>query len=207
MILQETIKGLTFNIYGKNNNLDANIDKVTFRQTEIKITGSNNKITIGDEAQLQNLLIHIRGSNNEIHIGAESHLIGHMLLKGKRQSIKIGDRTTFKNVYLLSQENKNIEIGSDCMLSYDIAIRTTDAHSVINLETNERTNHADHVKIGNHVWIAANCLISKGVTISDDCIIGARSVVTKPFTEPHCTIAGSPAKVIKRGTSWTRERL
>ncbi|WP_332695633.1 acyltransferase [Halalkalibacter lacteus] len=207
MILQEEIKGLKTKIYGKNNVLDLHEDNYTFRNVELKITGSKNKIIIGKDAKLSNLLIHIGGSNNEIYIGVETDIIGHIHLKGKRQKISIGDRTTFKNVYLLSGEGKNIEIGEDCMFSYDIAVRTTDAHSVLDVETKERLNIAKDVTIGNHVWVAANVLISKGSVIPDDCIIGARSVVTKPFTDPHCTIAGSPAKIIKTGVTWTRDRI
>ncbi|MGD7049707.1 acyltransferase [Rossellomorea marisflavi] len=207
MILQEEIKGLTTKIYGTNNDMDFSKDKTTFRNVDLKITGSNNKIIIGEGAKLQNLLIHIRGSNNIISIGKETEIIGHILLKGKRQSITVGNRTTFKNVYLLSQEGKDIEIGENCMFSYDIAVRTTDAHSVMDLETNERLNNAKDVKVGNHVWVAASVLLSKGAIIPDDCIVGARSVVTKPFEEPHCTIAGSPAKVVKKGVTWSRERL
>ncbi|MEK4566278.1 acyltransferase [Alkalihalobacillus sp. FSL R5-0424] len=207
MILQEEIKGLTTKVYGTNNELDFSLDNTTIRNVDLKITGSNNKILIGPGAKLQNLLIHIRGSNNEIIIGSNTEIIGHILLKGKRQNIKVGNRTTFKNVYLLSQEGKNIEIGEDCMFSYDIAVRTTDAHSVIDLETNERLNHAKDVKIGNHVWVAASVLISKGAVIPDDCIVGARSIVTRPFKDSHCTIAGSPAKIVKTGVTWSRERL
>ncbi|MCA1026902.1 acyltransferase [Cytobacillus kochii] len=207
MILQEEIKGLTTKVFGKNNQLIYDEESFIFKNAELKITGSNNKIHIGKGTKLSNILIHIRGSNNEIMIGENTDLIGHILLKGKKQSIKVGDRTTFKNVYLLSQEGKNITIGADCMFSYDIAVRTTDAHSVLDLETNERLNGAKDVVIGNHVWVAASCLISKGAVIPDDTIIGARSVVTKPFSEAHTTIAGSPAKIIKTGTTWSRERL
>ncbi|MBN6886116.1 acetyltransferase-like isoleucine patch superfamily enzyme [Cytobacillus horneckiae] len=207
MILQEEIKGLTTKVYGKNNRLELHEDDYIFKNADLKITGSNNVITIGKGSKLSNILIHIRGSNNEITIGENTDLIGHILLKGKKQRISVGDRTTFKHVYLLSQEGKNIEIGKDCMFSYDIAVRTTDAHSVIDLETNERINQAKEVIIGDHVWVAASCLISKGAVIPNDCIIGARSVVTKPFAEEHCTIAGSPAKVIKTGTTWCRDRI
>lgn len=207
MILQEEIKGLTTKVFGKNNQLTYDEESFIFKNAELRITGSHNKIHIGKGTKLSNILIHIRGSHNEITIGEDTDLIGHILLKGKKQSIKIGDRTTFKNVYLLSQEGKNISIGADCMFSYDIAVRTTDAHSVLDLETNERLNGAKDVFIGDHVWIAASCLISKGAIIPNDTIIGARSVVTKPFPEEHTTIAGSPAKVIKTGTTWNRERL
>ncbi len=50
--------------------------------------------------------------------------------------------------------------------------------------------------IGNDVWIGANVVIKKGVTISDGAIIGASAMVTKDI--PAYAIAvGNPARVIK----------
>ena len=50
--------------------------------------------------------------------------------------------------------------------------------------------------IGNDVWIGANAVIMKGVTIESGVIIGAGAVVTKDI--PAYAIAvGNPAKVIK----------
>jgi len=51
-------------------------------------------------------------------------------------------------------------------------------------------------KIGNDVWIGANCLIKSGVTIGDGAIIGMGSVVTKNVP-PYTIVAGIPAKVIR----------
>lgn len=206
MKLQESIKGVTTNIKGKNNEFIFP-DSAKISTTEIKITGSNNKIILKEGVTLRNLLIHIRGSNHTITIGEDARVIGHVLIKGKGQTIDIGDRTTFQNVYLLAQEGKNIKIGADCMFSYDITVRTTDAHSVINAETGERVNIANHIDIGDHVWVAAAAMITKGVSIADDCIIGARSFVNKSFTDSQCAIAGTPAKVIQTGVTWSRDRL
>jgi len=50
--------------------------------------------------------------------------------------------------------------------------------------------------IGDRVWVGANVTILKGVTIGDDAVIGAGSVVTKDI--PSRAIAvGSPAKVLR----------
>lgn len=52
------------------------------------------------------------------------------------------------------------------------------------------------VKIGNRCWIGANAIILPGVTIGDNVVIGAGSIVTKDM--PSNTIAvGSPARVIR----------
>jgi acetyltransferase-like isoleucine patch superfamily enzyme len=46
------------------------------------------------------------------------------------------------------------------------------------------------------VWIGANCLILKGVTISEGSIVARNSVVTKDVP-PYTIVAGFPAKVVK----------
>ena len=52
------------------------------------------------------------------------------------------------------------------------------------------------VKIGRNVWIATNCTILKGVTIGDNSIIAAGSVVIGNI--PANTVAGGvPARVLK----------
>jgi len=63
------------------------------------------------------------------------------------------------------------------------------------------------VKIGNDVWIGANCLIVDGVLIGDGAIIAANSVVTKNV-EPYQIVGGVPAKFIKsRFTDTQIEKL
>jgi acetyltransferase-like isoleucine patch superfamily enzyme len=49
------------------------------------------------------------------------------------------------------------------------------------------------IKIGNNVYIGNNAMIMPGVTIADDCIIGAGSIVTKSFLDHGIIIAGVPA--------------
>jgi maltose O-acetyltransferase len=53
------------------------------------------------------------------------------------------------------------------------------------------------VRIGRHVWIGGGAIILPGVTIGDDAIIGAGSVVTSDVAE-DVTVAGNPARVISR---------
>lgn len=50
--------------------------------------------------------------------------------------------------------------------------------------------------IGNAVWIGANSIILKGVTIGDGSIVARNSFVTKDVP-PYTIVGGFPAKVIK----------
>jgi acetyltransferase-like isoleucine patch superfamily enzyme len=131
---------------------------------------------------------------------------GRLLVKGDGQSVKIGKNTTFQSVYILCQESCNVEIGEWCMFSRDIEIRTTDAHSVVDVKTRQRINKPTSVKIGNHVWVGVGSLISKGSQIPNDSIVGAYSFVNKKFTEENVLIAGTPAKIVRHGVTWNRGR-
>lgn len=51
--------------------------------------------------------------------------------------------------------------------------------------------------IGNNVWIASDAFIGPRVTVGDNSIVAARSVVTKDV-EPFTIVGGNPASVIKR---------
>lgn len=52
------------------------------------------------------------------------------------------------------------------------------------------------VNIGRNVWIGGGAIILPGVTIGDDAIIGAGSVVTRDV-QPGQTVAGNPARALK----------
>lgn len=198
-IIKKSINGKGNTIKGSNYELNS---------VQVKIFGSNNIITIGENTILTNLKFEIKGSNNLISIGSDCKLKGHILQKDIGSKIIIGNNTTIgHSAYFLAQENCNIEIGKDCMFSYRVTVRTTDAHSIIDLATGERLNKAKDVTIGNHVWIGADVMLSKGASIPNDCIVGTRALVTKNFSEPNCVIAGVPAKVLKTGVNWSRERI
>ena len=53
------------------------------------------------------------------------------------------------------------------------------------------------VTIGNDCWIASNVVICAGVTIGENCVIGAGSVVTRDIP-PNSLAAGNPCRVIRR---------
>jgi acetyltransferase-like isoleucine patch superfamily enzyme len=94
---------------------------------------------------------------------------------------------------------KSVVIGEDTRLGANVTIADTDFHS---LSPHLRAGHADPsigvkpVDIGKCVLIGTNAIILKGVTIGDNSVIGAGSVVTSSI--PSNTIAaGNPCKVIR----------
>lgn len=60
-----------------------------------------------------------------------------------------------------------------------------------------RKHTTGDVHIGKYCWLGMNVMVMPGVTLGDNTIVAAGSVVTKSFPEGHCVIGGVPAKVIK----------
>ncbi len=55
---------------------------------------------------------------------------------------------------------------------------------------------AKPIRVGDRAWIAARALVLPGVTVGDDCVIGAGSVVTKDMPAKS-VCAGNPCRVVK----------
>ncbi len=92
-----------------------------------------------------------------------------------------------------------VRIGSETIISPNVAIMDSDFH--IPWPPDQRlfysgNEHDSPVNIGKRVWIGSNAIILKGVTIGDNAVIGAGSVVVKDIP-PNALAVGNPAQVVK----------
>ena len=103
-------------------------------------------------------------------------------------------------------EGTFIKIGSNCLLSNNIELHTSDYHSILNKD-NQRINPAKSIIIENHVWIGLKSIILKGTIIKENSIVAAGSLVNHQFNENNILIAGSPASIKKSNISWIKEKI
>ena len=183
--------------------------KLIAKNIHINNHGKNNHIHIKEHCNINNCRFFLKGNNNSIEIHSLVRLSGVTFwVEDDNNRIIIGENCTFEEgTQLAACEGTEIFIGNDCMFSNNISVRTTDSHSILNSK-GDRTNNAANIHIGNHIWIGLQALILKGARIEDNCIIGARAVISS--STPNCTnslIAGFPAKIIPIDTSWCRERI
>jgi acetyltransferase-like isoleucine patch superfamily enzyme len=176
--------------------------------SSVTIRGNRNRVIVEDGAWLRNLHLIMESDENEVFIGANARVTGRFIQKlTPRNRIRIGRDTSFGQVSIINGEGTSITIGEDCMFAFDIELRTTDSHAIIDTASRQRINPAADIVIGDHVWLAAHVTVLKGVHIARDSVVGIHSVVTSRFDEEGVVLIGSPAKVVRRGVTWERPLL
>jgi acetyltransferase-like isoleucine patch superfamily enzyme len=116
----------------------------------------------------------------------------------KHARIVIGTNTGISGSTICAADS--IRIGSDCLIGSGVMIVDNDFHAIDPRNRRSNCNHADiasaPIIIGNNVFIGAQSIILKGVSIGDNSVIGAGSVVRASI--PENTIAtGNPAVSIR----------
>lgn len=171
---------------------------------KIFIRGKGNSVTFAEGVDI-NTVVTITGDNNHMHIDEQVRLAGKIYFWGSGGSLEIGRNSTLARVEFKCHEGKNITIGKDCMFSYDIELRTTDGHSIVDSSNGQRLNMPEDIVIGDHVWVGKGATILKGVQIASNSIVGADALLNRTYLQEQSIIAGSPAKVIKQGVTWHRD--
>lgn len=173
--------------------------------------------TIGQNSITDGLCVNIRrGESNpsRFRVGQNSIVSGQFTLETEEAKISIGDNTFIGGGAFISA--KEIEIGSDILISWGCTFIDTNAHSTKweeraedvkdwhrGLKSNEVGKFKDwsnvrskKITIQDKAWIGFDCKILKGVTVGEGAIIAAGSVVVSDVPN-YSVFAGNPAKFVK----------
>ena len=116
--------------------------------------------------------------------------------KDQKSRIKIGKKTQNRGpLYLICQGGGSIDIGEHCFFNVNCSLTSMMeikignyckfGNNLVIVDHDHRMRSerdefpAKSVRIGDHVWVGANCTILKGVEIGERAIIAAGSVVRK----------------------------
>lgn len=149
----------------------------------------------------------------------EGVLFGDRLIVTGFPAIRIGEGTSImSDSYLYAHDSNSLTIGSHCSFNHNVMLGATGGEIVIGNDVlvgpNVVLRAADHVfasteipirsqghrpgriVIADDVWLAANVVVTSGVTIGHGCVVGAGSIVTSDLP-PMTVCVGNPARPIR----------
>lgn len=111
------------------------------------------------------------------------------------EHIDIGART-FVNFNLTALDVAPIRIGEDCQIGPNVQLLTP-THPLDPQQRRDKVESARPITIGDNVWLGGGVIVCPGVSIGENSVIGAGSVVTADIPADVVAV-GTPARVVKR---------
>ena len=110
-------------------------------------------------------------------------------------NIEIGENF-FMNMDCVILDGAKVTFGDNVFIAPGCGFYTA-GHPLDSERRNRGLEYARPITVGNNVWIGAQVCVLPGVTIGDNTVIGAGSVVTKSIPA-NVLAAGNPCRVIRK---------
>ncbi len=108
-------------------------------------------------------------------------------------NIEIGENF-YANHNLIILDGNKVEFGDNVFIAPNCSFYTA-GHPLDAERRNQGLEYAKPIKVGNNVWFGGNVVVLPGVTIGDNTVIGAGSVVNKDIPS-NVVAVGNPCRVI-----------
>lgn len=132
---------------------------------------------------------------NGASVGYGVKVFGRFTWLGDARNISIGSGSTLNEGALLNARHR-LEIGRNVHISAYAQLHT----GGLELKPGIRKHSSLPIIVGDGVWIASGAVITKGVRIGENSVVGANAVVTKDVP-PNVVVGGVPAKIIRHLTA------
>lgn len=110
-------------------------------------------------------------------------------------NIRIGARC-FANFGFTALDVAAIDIGDDVQIGPHVQLLTP-THPVEPGPRRDKWEAARPIRVGDNVWLGGGVVVCPGVSIGDDTVVGAGSVVTRDLPAGVLAV-GSPARVVRQ---------
>ena len=128
---------------------------------------------------------------SKLNGGGNNYVVDQM----RKEGMSIGEGThIFCNV--APSEPYLVTIGSNCTISTEVCFLTHDASIGLYMGRDNYSDICGRITVGDNCFIGNRAIVLYGVTIPNNTLVAAGSVVTKSIAEEGCIVAGNPAKVI-----------
>lgn len=140
----------------------------------------------------------VTGHRN-IKLGDNVTVMRYSSLASHDGRLEIGNNVSINsNTHLGAADRGSIIIGNNVLIAQNVVLRASDhEHGANDIPIIEQGHTGGTIVIEDDVWICANVVVTRNVSIGAHSIVGAGAVVTK-HVEPYSFVAGVPARLISR---------
>lgn len=110
-------------------------------------------------------------------------------------NIEIGENF-YANVNCVILDGAKVKFGHNVFVAPNCGFYTA-GHPFNVEQRNSGLEYARPITIGNNVWIGAQVCVLPGVTIGDNCVVGAGSVVNRDIPAGSLAV-GNPCRVVRK---------
>lgn len=168
---------------------NANCNELIEERTKVKdLCCEYNNLKPSQEQERRFMIKKILGATKE------RFLIEQPFICDYGYNIEIGENF-YSNHNLTILDGNKVIFGDNVFIAPNCSFYTA-GHPLDYQTRNSGLEYAKPIKVGNNVWFGGNVVVLPGITIGDNCVIGAGSVVTKDIPSNMVAI-GNPAKIIK----------
>lgn len=169
---------------------DANYDQELIKERSIAKDKcyKYNQVLPSNLQERRKLMLNILGKTKT------NYLIEQPFYCDYGYNIEVGENF-YSNHNLIILDGNKVIFGDNVFIGPNCGFYTA-GHPLDAKRRNQGLEYAKPIKVGNNVWFGGNVCVLPGVTIGDNVVIGAGSVVNKDIPS-NVVAVGNPCKIIK----------
>ncbi len=149
----------------------------------------------------------VGGDGATVFLGPRSAFTGSEIYCGAHSSVVLTADVTATRCAIVDARNGGSIVAEPGQLwAANVYVATDDMHRVQDLETGARINpYGAHIRLGRHVWLGRDVIITGHCDIGDGAVVGSRAMVRGQKVPPSTAVAGCPARVVREGITWSED--
>ncbi len=149
----------------------------------------------------------VGGDGATVFVGERAFLSDGEIYCGAGSSVVLNGRVVATSRAQLDARNGGSLVAApDQLWASGVYLATDDMHRLEDLATGARLNpYGATIRLGEHVWLGRDAIVTGHVEIGEGSVVGARSLVRGQKIASHVVVAGTPARVIREGVTWRGE--
>ena len=146
----------------------------------------------------------VGGDEATVFLGPRTELTAGDLYCGARSAVILNGEVVATRCAVIDARNGGAIVAqSDQLWAANVYLATDDMHRLEDVATGERINpFGATIRLGAHVWLGRDAVVTGHVEIGDGAVVGARSLVRGQKVAAQTAVAGTPARVLREGVTW-----